>query len=68
MLVLSRGGSNVFISEDLTALRAKLLPSVKRQDDVNQAFTREGRIICVMRDNSKVTVENPDDLFCRLGI
>ena len=57
----------VFINEDLTQLRMKLLQYVKRIDTVKSAFTKEGKIVCIMKDGKKYTVENPDDLF-NLGV
>ena len=57
----------VYINEDLTPLRSKLLQYVKRQDVVESAFTREGKVICRTRDGSRVTIETPDNLF-KLGL
>ena len=57
----------VYINEDLTPLRSKLLQYVKKQDVVESAYTREGKVICRTRDGSRVTVETPDDLF-KLGL
>ena len=54
---------NVYINEDLTPLRSKLLQYAKRHDGVDSAYTREGKVICRIRDGSRVTVESPDDLF-----
>ena len=54
---------NMFISEDLTQLRAKLLYYVKREERVASAYTQEGKIICQLRDNSRIVLESPDDLF-----
>lgn len=57
----------VYVNEDLTLLRSKLLQYVKRQDGVESAYTREGKVICRLRDGSRVTVETPDDLF-KIGL
>ena len=57
----------VYINEDLTPLKSKLLQYVKRQDVVESAFTREGKVICHTSDGSRVAVEKPDDLF-KLGL
>ena len=35
----------------------------RKQEDVNSAFTLEGKIICVMKSGQKETLESPDDLF-----
>ena len=56
----------IFIIEDLTPLRFKLLSMVKKHPDVEFAYTRDGKIHAVMNDDTKKTVENPDDLF-KLG-
>ena len=58
---------NVFIAEDLTQLRAKLLHYVKREERVASAYTRDGKIICQLRDNSRIVLESPDDLF-KIGL
>ena len=58
---------NVYINEDLTPLRSKMLHYVKRQDGVESAYTREGKVICRIRDGSRITIETPDDLF-KLGL
>lgn len=55
--------SKVYINEDLTLLRMKLLQYVKKLENVNAAFTRDGKVQCIMKDGKKFTVENPDDLF-----
>ena len=36
-------------------------------DGVESAYTRDGKVICRLRDHSRITVESPDDLF-KLGI
>ena len=45
---------NVFISEDLTQLRAKLLHYVKREEREASVYTRDGKTICQLRDNSRI--------------
>jgi hypothetical protein len=57
----------VYINEDLTVLRLKLLQYVKNIDNVKSAVTRKGKIHCVMKNGKKMTVDNPDDLF-HLGV
>ena len=57
----------VYINEDLTPLRSKLLQYVKRQDVVESAHTRDEKVIRRTRDRSRVTVETPVDLF-KLGL
>lgn len=51
----------------LTAMRFKLLRLVKGLNNVKTVFTRDGKIHCNMKDNSKIVIENPDDLF-KLGL
>ena len=65
--------SKIFINDDLTPLRTKLLKYVKTLHKVEKAWTIGGKIFCEMKkipghtDNTKpVTVESPDDLF-KLG-
>ena len=58
--------ANVFITEDLTPLRYKLLMIAKHADAVDYAYTRDGRIICGIKGN-KITIQSPDDLF-KVGI
>lgn len=58
---------NIYFNEDLTTIRLKLLTFVKKLDNVKSAYTRDGKIICNMTNNKKITVENPDDLF-KVGV
>jgi len=58
--------AKVFITEDLTPLRYKLLMIAKHADAVDYAYTRDGRIICSIKGN-KITIQSPDDLF-KVGI
>ena len=53
----------IFIGEDLTPLRAKLLRKVKSLPNVKNANTKDGIIHCNMNNGSHVIVESPDDLF-----
>lgn len=55
------------LNEDLTAMRFELLQLVKGLNNVKTVFTRDGKIHCNMKDNSKIVIENPDDLF-KLGL
>lgn len=52
----------VFIQEDLSPLRMKLLNLVKKKPGVSGVHTRDGVIHCTY-SNQHVTVSNPDDLF-----
>ena len=61
----------VFIQEDLTQPRSKLLKFIKGHENTDRARTSEGRIrvsLKVDRGAGKnITVENPDDLF-KIGL
>lgn len=57
----------ISFNEDLTAMRFELLQLVKGLNNVKTVFTRDGKIHCNMKDNSKIVIENPDDLF-KLGL
>lgn len=57
---------DIYVTEDLTQLRFKLLHMVKGCEDVKTAFTREGKIHAIMKNGSKEIIDNPDDLF-KLG-
>ena len=61
----------VFIQEDLTSQRSKLLKFLKGNDNVEKVQTRDRRLRIVLKEDhgagKRVVVENPDDLF-KLGI
>jgi len=57
----------VFINEDFTTLRFKLVHYIKRMDSVKSVTTRDGKMHCQMKNGRKEVVENPDDLF-KLGV
>ncbi|KAL8577096.1 hypothetical protein ACOMHN_002175 [Nucella lapillus] len=70
------GYERVFVNDDLTPLRARLLGFVKRLDQVERAWTVDGRIFCVRKSPpglspelrpKPVIIETPDDLFDKLG-
>ncbi|KAK7464565.1 hypothetical protein BaRGS_00037875, partial [Batillaria attramentaria] len=71
------GYAKVFINEDLTPLRTKLLHYTRALDVVERAWTSEGKIWAVKKRsvpgsghptvNRPVCIENPDDLFDKLG-
>lgn len=69
---LKNAGNKVFIYEDLTPLRSKLLHVVKKNETIHHAYTSNGKIFACLKDINdpnkhldlkKVVVENPDDLF-----
>ena len=45
---------NVFISEDLAQVRAKLLHYVKRKERVASVYTQDWKTVCQLRDNSRI--------------
>ncbi|KAL8585245.1 hypothetical protein ACOMHN_065734 [Nucella lapillus] len=71
------GYERVFVNDDLTPLRARLLGFVKRLDQVKRAWMVDGRIFCVRKSPpglspelrpKPVIIETPDDLFDKLGV
>lgn len=63
----SENFKNVFITDDLTPLRFKLFQMVRKNEDVKNAHTRDGKIICVLKNGTKAVIESPDDLF-KIGV
>ena len=67
----------VYINDDLTPLRAKLLALVKRLDNVDKAWTVGGSIHCTKKvlpgltpgvnHRPVIVIDTPDDLF-KLGL
>jgi hypothetical protein len=68
----------IFVNDDITPLRARLLGYVKQLESVEKAYTVDGRIYCVTKSagqhpsgkpgrSKPVIVESPDNLF-RLGV
>ena len=53
----------VFINEDLTPLRYKLLMAAKKAPDVKTATSKYGNIVCKMNDDTYKTLRTVDDLF-----
>lgn len=48
-------------------MKFKLFQFVRKLENVEAAHTRDGKIHCLLKDNSRQTVENLDDLF-KLGV
>ena len=69
--VLRQKSAKIFINDDLTPLRAKLLQYVKRLHNIDNVWTVDGKIFCTKKtvpglqmDNVKpVVIDSPDDLF-----
>lgn len=56
-------GKGISITESLTPRRLELLKQAKEKDNVQLAWTSDGRIICLLRSTGLTTVvENGDDL------
>ena len=65
---------NVYVNDDLTPLRSKLLHKAKTTPGVERVnSTHDGRLVCTMRKGpgettaKTVVIETPDDLF-KLGV
>lgn len=48
-------------------MKFKLFQLVRKLENVKASHTRDGKIHCLLKDNSRPTVENLDDLF-KLGV
>lgn len=59
---LSATYSGVFITEDLSPLRMKLLNYIKENKAVSKVHTRDGNIHCTFNSNH-YTISSPEDLF-----
>lgn len=55
-------GSSYVIREDLTNLNAKLLEAVSEHNKVKSAWSDEGRIIALLKNNRKIVVKQLSDL------
>ena len=72
-----KDGNQVYINDDLTPLRAKLLALAKGLDNVDKAWTVGGSIHCTKKvppglapganQRSVVVIDTPDELF-KLGL
>ena len=74
--VLREKTDKIYINDDLTPLRAKLLKYVKGLPNTDKVWTVDGKIMCTRRtapghsqlDNARpIVIESPDDLFL-LGV
>ena len=61
----------VFVQEDLTSQRSKLLKFIKGNANVERVQTSDGRLRVTLKEDcgagKRVTIENPDDLF-KVGV
>ena len=56
----------MYINDDLTTLRNKFVMELKKDDNIKQVWTIEGRIFCIQMDQGrevKRVVDSPEDLF-----
>ncbi|XP_049890490.1 uncharacterized protein LOC126383825 [Epinephelus moara] len=64
------GKNRVFIEEDLTPLRGKILRQVRMDPEIKRAWTMDGNICCIIKDNDqemKKTIYSGDELISKLG-
>lgn len=60
------GYRNVFIDDDLTPLRNKMLRELKRDETVKRCWSIDGRIFCIQEERGqevKRVIDSPDDLL-----
>ena len=60
------GYKSVFVNDDLTNMRSKLVYELKRDDSVTRVWTMNGKIMCIQEEDGKEVkkmIDSPDDLF-----
>ena len=60
------GYRHVFLNDDLTTLRSRLVYELKRDETIKSVWTIDGRIMCVQEEGGtdvKTVIDSPDDLF-----
>ena len=60
---------HIYINDDLTPLRSRMLRTLQNDDEVKRVWTIDGNFNCVVVENNaevKKRLETPDDLF-KLG-
>ena len=50
------GYRNVFLNDDLTTLRSRLVYELKRDESIKSVWIIDGRIMCVQEENGKDTI------------
>ena len=55
-------GTNIYVHEDLTIYRQKLLNKVRKSPHVERTWTNDGRIKALLKSNEKVTILSEKDL------
>ena len=63
-----REGPKVFITDDLTSLRSKMLQTLKNDVGISRAYSLDGTIFAIERgingnDGRRVRLNSPDDLY-----
>lgn len=68
----------VYITEDLTRLRLRMLEMLRENPKTQSVYTRDGKIVCFLKDQDRrYYIDSPDDLsqlgykdvyFARLGL
>lgn len=56
----------IYVNEDLTRLRSRMLNMVRRNERVKSCYTRDGKIVCTYKDGARerrLIIETPDQLF-----
>lgn len=64
------GDHGVYIQDDLTAFRSKLLRTVKNDAKVKSCWSVDGRIVCIIVEGGKDVkkyIDSPEDLLPKLG-
>lgn len=64
------GKNRVFIEEELTPLRAKILRQARMDPEIKRAWTIDGNFCCIISDNDrgvKKTIFSGDELMSKLG-
>ena len=63
--------NGVFLGEQLSPMRAKLLHAVKNDEDTARTWTIDAKIFCTKRadpDGKRYVLTSPYDLFKQLGL
>ena len=60
-------GERVSVYDDLTMARRTLMKDIKEMNNVEFCYSRDGTVICKLRDGSFKHINNADDLF-HLGV
>ena len=63
-----RQGPKVFITDDLTPLRNKMLQALKHDEGIARAYSLDGSIFAIEKgvngeDGRRVKLNSPDDLY-----